>query len=154
MSVPTLNKISIALVLSSLAVPVLAATGGLVGTVTGPGDTGLPGVTVTVQGEGAGADRTVITGEGGSFRVSNLDTGDYTVNGSLHGFHPASLEVTVRDGETARVRLALSIATFHDTMQVDAPLPHTTMEATELRESAARDVGEALSRMGGVWKVR
>jgi iron complex outermembrane receptor protein len=154
MSFPTLSKNSIALVLSWLAVPALAATGGLVGTVTGPGDTGLPGVTVTVQGEEAGADRTVITGEGGSFRVSNLDTGDYTVNGNLHGFHPASLDVAVREGETARIRLSLSIATFHDTMQVDAPLPHTTMEATELRESAARDVGEALSRMGGVWKVR
>ena len=101
-----------------------------------------------------GTDRTVISGEGGAFRVSNLDSGSYTVIGSLHGFHPASLEVDVHEGETTRVRLSLSTATFHDTMQVDAPMPHTTMEATELRESAARDVGEALSRMGGVWKVR
>lgn len=139
----------------ALTAPAHAATGGLVGTVTGPGDAGLPGVTVTVRNDDGGPSRTVITGEGGTFRVSDLVSGSYSVYGSLHGFHPASLSgVAVRDGETARIRLSLSIATFHDTMQVDAPLPHTTMEATELRESAARDVGEALSRMGGVWKVR
>jgi hypothetical protein len=121
MSFPTLSKNSIALVLSWLAVPALAATGGLVGTVTGPGDTGLPGVTVTVQGEEAGADRTVITGEGGSFRVSNLDTGDYTVNGSLHGFHPASLEVAVREGETARIRLSLCHTERNDSIKTRTP---------------------------------
>ena len=155
MSVSVLRTILTALAVSLLAMRTFAATGSLVGTATGPGDTGLPGVTVTVQLASGSAIRTVITGEGGSFRVSDLEPGSYTVSGSLHGFHPASVSaVGIREGETARIRLSLSIATFHDTMQVDAPLPHTTMEATELRESAARDVGEALARMGGVWKVR
>ncbi len=150
-----LKSISIALVLSSLTAPAHAATGALVGTVTGPGDAGLPGVTVTVHDDEGGRSTTVITGEGGGFRLADLESGSYTVDGSLYGFHPTSTSgVAIREGATTRVRLSLSVATFHDAMQVDAPAPTSTMEATELRESAARDVGEALARMGGVWKVR
>jgi iron complex outermembrane receptor protein len=53
-----------------------------------------------------------------------------------------------------RVELSLSTATFHDTMLVETHSPHDSMEASELRESTARDLGEALSLKPGVWKVR
>lgn len=140
-----------------LAPPMLchAAAGTLVGTVTGPGDAGLPGVQVSVRHDDGGPSTTVVTGEGGGFRIADLDPGSYTVEGSLYGFHPTSTSgVVIRESAATRVRLSLSIATFRDAMQVDAPAPTSTMEATELRESAARDVGEALARLGGVWKVR
>jgi len=143
----------------SLAVRVIAsaasAAGSLVGVVSGPGGVGLPGATVTVTSVEGASETSVVTGESGAFRIDGLEPGNYTIEGELHGFHPTAAEAVSVDGRsTARVELSLSVATFHDTMQVDSQSPRDSLEASELRESAARDLGEALSRKPGVWKVR
>ncbi len=132
-----------------------ANTGTLVGFVRGPGGIGLPGATVTIRPADDRSAVSVITGESGAFRIDNLEAGSYLVEGEIHGFHPASASAIRVDGAgVARVELSLSVATFHDTMQVDSKTPHESMEASELRESGARDLGEALARKTGVWKVR
>ncbi len=157
MNAQLIQKLGAAAALMALlqAWPAAAGGGALAGTVTGPGSTGLPGAAVTVTGSSGETATTVITGEGGGFRVADLDPGSYTVTSSLHGFHPTSAPgVEVAGGSVTRIRLAMSSATFHDTMEVASASPRDAIEATELRESGARDVGEALSRIGGVWKVR
>ena len=81
--------------------------------------------------------------------------GSYTVEGASHGFHPTSASsVVIGRGSVARIELSLSAATFRDTMQVESQSPQDSLEASELRESTARDLGEALARKPGVWKVR
>jgi len=131
------------------------APGALIGKIIGPGSAGLPGATVRVSTEDGARSETVISGEGGEFAVRDLEPGTYRVEGSLHGFHPASADrVVVLPDRPARISLSLASATFHDTVSVRSASPHDTMESTDLRESAARDLGEALARMPGVWKVR
>ena len=132
-----------------------ANTGTLVGFVRGPGGVGLPGATVTIGLTEGQPMPSVITGESGAFRIDNLEAGNYLVKGEIHGFHPAAASaVRVDDASVARIELSLSVATFHDTMQVNSHSPAESMEASELRESGARDLGEALAGKIGVWKVR
>ena len=127
----------------------------LVGVVRGPGGVGLPGATVTVSPDGADTEIKVVTTENGNFRIDGLEPGSYSVESELYGFHPASAPaVNVDPTVVAKIELSLSSATFHDTMLVESRSPDDTMEASELRESTARDLGEALSRKPDVWMVR
>ncbi|MFV2072634.1 MAG: TonB-dependent receptor [Thermoanaerobaculales bacterium] len=132
-----------------------AAAGTIVGMVRGPGGVGLPGATVFVSSNEGEASWSVVTGESGGFRVEGLEPGTYSVGGELHGFHSASIpSVAVEGTGVSRVELSLAVATFRDTIQVDSASPRDSLEATEIRESGARDLGEALANKPGVWKAR
>jgi iron complex outermembrane receptor protein len=132
-----------------------AETGSIVGAVNGPGGVALSGAIVTaVDGSGRSTTK-VVTGTGGEFKISGLLPGSYEVRAELQGFHPtAATGVAIPEGITARIELELAIATFHDSMQVESSVPPSSLESAVLRESAARDVGEAMARMPGVWKIR
>ncbi len=132
-----------------------AETGSLVGVVRGPGGVGLPGATVTAHPADDHSATSVVSGESGAFRIDDLEPGTYTVEGEIHGFHPRRPKRSQSTAASvARVEMSLSVATFRDTMQVDSQSPHDSLEASELRESTARDLGEALAGKPGVWKVR
>ncbi len=133
--------------------PINEATGILTGVVTGPGGQGLPGVTVTASNDNVTV--VVVTGEGGNFRITEMESGVYDVRGDLYGFHSTVAPGVELDGhDVTHVQLALSSSTFHDTMEVNSASPRDSLEASKIRESDARDVGEALATMPGVWKVR
>ena len=135
--------------------PAAAETGSIVGVVTGPGGVALSGVTVTTIDEPDRSTTAVVTGTGGEFKISGLSPGTYQIRAEIQGFHPtAATGIVVSEGQAVRVELELAIATFHDTMQVESSVPPSSLESAVLRESAARDVGEAMARMPGVWKVR
>ena len=130
-------------------------TGSLTGVVRGPGGVGMPGARVTVVSETTAASVSVVTADNGAFKVEPLAPGRYSVEGASHGFHPTSAtSVAVDRDRVARIELTLSVATFRDTMQVESQSPRDSLEASELRESTARDLGEALAGKPGVWKVR
>jgi len=132
-----------------------AASGSVVGVVRGPGGVALSGATVSLT-DGSGHDPgLVVTGDGGEFKIRSLSPGTYEVHAELQGFHPSTAtRISVLEGQAVRVEIELALATFHDTMEVDSVLPPSTLETAVLRESAARDVGEAMARMPGVWKIR
>jgi iron complex outermembrane receptor protein len=132
-----------------------AETGAVVGIVRGPGGVALSGATVTVVDESDRLSTAVVTGNGGEFKIPGLPPGTYEVRAELQGFHPtATTGISASGGQAIRVELELAIATFHDSMQVESSVPPSSLESAVLRESAARDVGEAMARMPGVWKVR
>lgn len=60
-------------------------TSSLIGTVVGPDGALIPGATVTVKGQ-SGTSVTTTTNSEGSFKVSNLDLGSYTVTVTANGF--------------------------------------------------------------------
>jgi iron complex outermembrane receptor protein len=132
-----------------------APAGTLAGVVLGPSDHGLPGAVVTVSDSSSEETRQVVTGEGGDFRVADLEPGRYEVASSLPGFHPSTVSaVAVAADGVSRISMTLASSTFHDTIDVASSSPLDSVEATDIRESGARDLGEALARQPGVWKAR
>jgi len=130
-------------------------TGGLSGTVLGPDGAKLPGVVITVRGtpEGEVVAR-VVSADYGSYRVSALRAGDYELLAELAGFAAAPLAVTVTAGRSTTADLRMGLATLAEEVQVIGTAPRDSVEAPRLGESGARDLGEALGTMAGVWKVR
>jgi iron complex outermembrane receptor protein len=144
-----------------LAAALLAATastapaGTLAGVVLGPSSHGLPGAVVTVSTGSTDAAHQVVTGEGGEFRVAGLEPGQYDVTTSLPGFHSTTVSsVAVAADGVSRISMTLASSTFRDTIDVASASPLDSVEAPEIRESGARDLGEALARQPGVWKAR
>ena len=84
-----------------------SAQGVLRGTITDSLDTStLPGANVLIEGTALGA----ATGVEGTYRISRVPAGDYTVRVSYVGYETKRLPVTIADGETVEldVRLAPS----------------------------------------------
>jgi iron complex outermembrane recepter protein len=127
--------------------------GVIAGTIFGPDGARLPGVSVSVADESVVLAR-VVSGEQGSFRVSALHTGQYEVSAELHGFRPMIASVDVSSGRVTTVDVSLSIETLKESITVVGALPRDSLEAPKIIESGARDVGESLGVMPGVWKVR
>jgi iron complex outermembrane receptor protein len=63
-------------------------------------------------------------------------------------------EVAVRSGEETRIDLHLDVAAFRETVSVIGAAPRGSVEASELRETGASDVGEALGWKAGLWRLR
>jgi iron complex outermembrane recepter protein len=131
------------------------STASITGAVVSLDGAGLPGSAVTVTpADGSSAVR-VVAGERGVFRVRSLAAGTYAVRAEATGFAPTSLPAfPLAAGESREVTLSLVVSTVRDAVTVVADSPRDSVEAAEIRESSARDVGEALSATPGVWKLR
>jgi len=79
--------------------------GRIVGTVT-DAETGDPvaGAQILVEGTGAGG----VTGPRGTYSIPNVPAGDHTLTLTILGYETAREDVTVADGATARVDVALA----------------------------------------------
>ncbi len=145
----------LAMVFSMFAIPATASDCAIVGLVRGPGGVALSSVTITVTDSLGRSTASVVSGLGGGFKVAGLDAGSYRIDAELPGFFTETTPaISVGQGRTVRVELELKLATFHDSMEVDSVIPPISLEAAGVRESSARDVGEAMARLPGVWKVR
>lgn len=91
--------------LASTSLPLAAQqTGSVIGQVVGDGtERPLPGAQVSIPQLGVGT----LTGTGGTFEISEVPVGTYTVQVTLIGFAPFDRQVTVRAGEASRVEFAL-----------------------------------------------
>ncbi|HEX3145637.1 MAG TPA: carboxypeptidase regulatory-like domain-containing protein [Pyrinomonadaceae bacterium] len=110
----------IALLLSiPLAVSAQVTTATMVGTVTDPGGSKVPGAQVTARGIDTGSSRTVTTNDEGDYRIEFLPIGKYTVEVSYTGFKKALLsDVVLQVNETARVDVALSVGQVSETVTI------------------------------------
>ena len=125
------------------------------GRVASPDGSGIPGAKVSIREVNTGRTVEVMSGVLGIYRVSDLPAGTYEVRAEVQGFNPGVVkEITLSAGESRPVDFSLSPAAVQEFVTVVAAAPKAALQASEARESAARDVGEALSRAPGVWKVR
>lgn len=85
------------------------ATSTITGTVKDSTGAVIPGVEVTVTSVDRGEVRTVLTGDRGTFRVTNLTPGPYEVRASLTGFQTAVTRLNVTVGEVATLALILEV---------------------------------------------
>jgi len=83
----------------------------ILGRLTDDSGGALPGVTVTVTSRETGAVRTAVSEDDGSFAVTNLGPGTYTVAAELSGFAPQTRDVTLGLAQVETLDLVLGIAT-------------------------------------------
>ncbi len=98
----------------------LAQTAEVRGTVSDNTGGVLPGVSVTIQNEGTGIARTLVTDEQGAFRAPALQPGPYVVKAELSGFSTETRRLVITVGEVADVKLALSVGNLTETVEVNA----------------------------------
>ncbi|HSD65923.1 MAG TPA: TonB-dependent receptor, partial [Vicinamibacteria bacterium] len=95
------------------------------------------------------------TGSLGTFRSPALAPGAYEVRATLLGFEEKVVpDVAVRPGEETLLGLSLDVAGLRETVSVVGEAPRGTLEASELREASALDIGEALGWKAGLWRLR
>lgn len=128
------------------------SAGMIAGTITGPDGARLPGVTVVVAGP-SGETR-VVSGDHGGYLATGLPPGSYTVRAQLPGFRDSEVSSIQLTGGRATVDLSLTLAALQEAVKVTGTAPADSLEAARINESGARDVGDALTTVAGIWKVR
>ncbi|SFT97884.1 Carboxypeptidase regulatory-like domain-containing protein [Actinopolyspora lacussalsi subsp. righensis] len=82
-------------------------TAAVTGTVTGSGDGGLAGATVTITDFRGEVLDAATTGPAGDYRLPRLEAGTYTLTASAPGHRPAAVAVTCGAGENTHHDLEL-----------------------------------------------
>jgi hypothetical protein len=96
-------------------------TGNIYGKAQAKDGSALPGVTVTLTGNGA--PQTTVTDASGNFRFPNLSPGSYTVKAELSGFGTATRAgLTVNVGQNADITMTLN-ASMAESITVTAESP-------------------------------
>ncbi|MCL4402660.1 MAG: TonB-dependent receptor [Acidobacteria bacterium] len=110
----------------------------------------------------------VASDHNGSFRAASLRPGDYAIEAESAGFAPFSRRaVTLGPGALVDIDIVLRLSSLSEAVTVTAKAPagegaletsssntRERLEIREVRESAAKDVGEALANLDGLWKIR
>jgi iron complex outermembrane receptor protein len=136
--------------------------------VTDPSGAVVPGAAIRLTSLDSGEVIAVATDENGKFRAGNLRPGNYDLAAESPGFAPFSRSaVAVEAGEALNIDVMLRISTISEVLTVTAKAPpgegvletstrnsREVLEIREVRESAAKDVGEAIANLDGVWKIR
>jgi iron complex outermembrane recepter protein len=80
--------------------------------------------------------------------------GGYSVLAAAGGFSPASRALAA--GTPGQVTLVLEVAPYRQSVEITAKAPpqQALLDIGGVRESAAKDLGEALAALDGVWKIR
>jgi iron complex outermembrane receptor protein len=126
----------------------------LSGTVSSIDGARLPRATITLVDQSSDRRQTASSDGVGAFVVDGVTPGTYTVVVTFPGFSTAVLDNIVVGGGRAELAITLEPERLTETITVAGALPRDSVEVTELRESAARDVGELLAETTGLWKLR
>ena len=127
------------------------------GTVSGADGSALAGANVTVEGTDMGAS----SNQDGSFSISGLSDGDYTLTASYIGYDAASAMVSVSGGQAANVNLTLESgnvrlnqvvvsASFKKEFVTEAPASVEVFGGAELEARGATTIADVLSNRAGV----
>jgi len=118
------------ILLAALSLPAQTFRGTILGTVTDPSGAVLPGATVTVKNTGTGLERSTQTSADGSYTLSELPIGTYTVTISQTGFDTfVATGVAVNVAGERRVDAALKTGQISTKVEVSAdqlPIIETT----------------------------
>ncbi len=123
------------LAVAALAVNAAAqyGTANIVGTVRDPSGAVIPGAKVTVAEPSRGFVRHLVTDSDGSYAVSNIPIGTYTVTFEAKGFVKIiQTGVTLTTGQTQRVDAVLKVGTVATTVTVQGNLPRVQTETAAI----------------------
>lgn len=104
---------------------------------------------------------TTYTNENGKFTLKNIPQGDYTISASIIGFTPIKQRVSVKAGETTTISFDLA-EKVHKLKEVnitstgikgeikDIPGTVSVIDAKQIQESGAQNIGQIINRVPGV----
>jgi len=140
----------------------------IAGRVLDPSGAAVAGAEVKLANRETGAATTLATDDGGRFITRTAPAGSYDVTVESPGFAPVlRTQVPVRPGEMTALEITLRIPAIQQQLTVTAKAPpgenafetrpqnsREILEIREVRESAAKDVGQAVANLEGIWMVR
>jgi hypothetical protein len=125
---------ALVLLLAAFAIPAFAQTnkGTVKGTITDQNGGIVQNATVTVTNTGTNAERTVSTGDDGTYEVPLLDPGTYKVSVTAPNFGTNTQEgIQVQTASTAVVDIALAAGQVGGTVTVTAEAPLVETETSD-----------------------
>lgn len=143
------------------AMPVAAQSGSVTGRVTASDGTGIAGATVQAI-SGTRAVGAAKTNESGSYRISNIPAGTYTVRARVFGFTPVSLQnMAVGPGGSTRANFTLvpapsqleqvvTTASRAPEKVIDAPASISVITAAAVEERATVTVADNVVALPGI----
>lgn len=140
----------------------------LKGVVRDPSGAVIPDLKVKVRSLERGNIVTAVTDRSGIYAATGLTAGTYSVLVKAQGFSSFEREgIELTGGQTTSLDITLVIGSGRQSVTITSKAPtlegeretdtknqQETLEIREVRESSARDVGEALENMEGLWKIR
>lgn len=129
-----------------------SGAGGIVGTLTDPSGSVVPGVDVTILNTETGLARTVHTNQSGIYSATFLQPGVYDVTASKSGFAKIDNKgLTVQVGQTLTVDIQMTVATTSETVEVTGQAQLVDPAKTEQSQSVSQTLVQNLPIVGRRW---
>jgi hypothetical protein len=140
------------LVCSTLLFAQSTTDGAIGGTVYDTHGAVVANAKVTVRNNGTNAEKTATTNDTGSFRITTLQSGAYTVTITQQGFAPYKAEqVIVQVGSVTDVSPRLGIGSTSETVEVSAEAPQINTTSPEFAPTLNQTAIANLPINGGRW---
>src|ERR1700753_1990945 len=108
-------------------------TSAIVGTVTDMQQAVVPGAEVVLKNLDTGVTTKAVTDAAGGYSFPHLIAGRYQVNVTMTGFAPAvSTVVSLENGTTQRINVALKVGTKEEIVQVTSAAPLVDTETADI----------------------
>lgn len=133
---------AVVLLLLGLATTAAAqrTTGQIIGKVLDESGSVLPGVTVTLRGEGVAGAPTVVTSDTGVYRFPVLPPGTYTVEYALTGFSTVRREgIPIGVGSVVELDVTMKVGSLEETVTVSGAAPVVDLASSEVSTSYNRE---------------
>src|SRR5258707_3070732 len=133
-----LRKIHFAALAVMLAIPLAAVaqvtTATIVGTVSDPTGSTVPGAQVSARNVDTGLTRTAISGDAGTYRIEFLPVGKYDIEVTYAGFKKALINgVVLQVNDTSRVDVSLAVGQVNETVTIsDSSQPAVNTSTSEI----------------------
>lgn len=144
-----------ALAVCVCAYELTAAT--LTGQVFDPSHAVVPRVTIRVTNLTTQETLTTQSDPLGNYSFHSLRAGAYTLSAEAEGFEKFARErFELRTGDSRTLVINLKIHAMAEQVQITSKAPNfdEVLAVRDVQESSARDVGEALADVEGLWKIR
>jgi hypothetical protein len=123
----------ICLFLSVFSISAQVESGRIVGTITDPNQGAVPQASVTITNQATNQSKTLTTNDQGTFTLTPVEPGLYTVKVQATGFQSAVVQnVQVQVNQSARADVQLQVGSTSTTVEVTAAAPILNSESASL----------------------